>query len=397
MDSERNEDFLEEEGKVSNENNYNDDNSNINDDLIESFSEEDNDINVNVAHQIEDEMNRDDAQNDAHKNNDENKEQVEDSDEVKLFDPDEIIIEKKQKSMMREIIGTVLFIIIVMTLIRIVLIDSYTVPSESMHSTLIPGDKLIAIKSYYGIRLPFLNKKIPGIFKPEKGQIIIFEHPEYEEIGAVWELLNMLTLGITRVDNNENNVRTVVKRCAATPGDTIKVDSDKNVIINGEKLEKELSSDKSSNGHHVNVYKETNGGKTYTIQQEKSSYHMPTPLFYVPKKGDVFIVEKKKSDGEYSDYYMSSNGYVYKINDFILDKELIYKYDIMFKDETGMNISDLKDDYYEFKIKHNYYFGMGDNRDNSRDSRSWGLIKEELIFGKPLFRFFPFDRVGLIE
>jgi signal peptidase I len=37
------------------------------------------------------------------------------------------------------------------------------------------------------------------------------------------------------------------------------------------------------------------------------------------------------------------------------------------------------------------YFAMGDNRDNSLDSRYWGFVPQENVIGRPLFIFWSFD------
>lgn len=45
----------------------------------------------------------------------------------------------------------------------------------------------------------------------------------------------------------------------------------------------------------------------------------------------------------------------------------------------------------ELVIPQGYYFGMGDNRSGSRDSRFWGLIPRENIIGRPLFVYWSFQ------
>lgn len=38
------------------------------------------------------------------------------------------------------------------------------------------------------------------------------------------------------------------------------------------------------------------------------------------------------------------------------------------------------------------YFAMGDNRDNSEDSRHWGFLEEGSIRGRPMFIYYSFER-----
>ena len=52
-----------------------------------------------------------------------------------------------------------------------------------------------------------------------------------------------------------------------------------------------------------------------------------------------------------------------------------------------------------YQVPEDCYFMMGDNRNNSHDSRFWNhkYVARDKILGKALFRYWPLNRISLVK
>ena len=63
--------------------------------------------------------------------------------------------------------------------------------------------------------------------------------------------------------------------------------------------------------------------------------------------------------------------------------------------------SKVSGDYYAgemgWYIPEGWYLPLGDNRDNSRDGRIFGLVSNKKILGEAEFKYWPLNRIGGIR
>ncbi len=55
------------------------------------------------------------------------------------------------------------------------------------------------------------------------------------------------------------------------------------------------------------------------------------------------------------------------------------------------------DSYPATTVKEGHYYVLGDHRNASNDSRSWGLVPRKYIYGKAVFRYWPVEKAGFLE
>jgi signal peptidase I len=216
-------------------------------------------------------------------------------------------------------------------------VQAVKVPTGSMQNTINIGDHLLVNKFIFapGPHLPFLPQR-----EIERGDIIVFKYPgKYQ---GEERFRDSPKVDDTRPDNTPYRTN-YVKRVIGLPGDVVEV-RDSKVFINGQPLEEHIVRAENPPGDDSST-PENEGGAPLTVLPNQ-----PAP----------------PADGSYTVY---------------LDPE---QHEMMC--HRGACDGDGK-----FIVPEGYYFAMGDNRDNSLDSRFWGYVPRSAIIGRAMFVYWSFD------
>jgi signal peptidase I len=183
-----------------------------------------------------------------------------------------------KKSQLREWTDAIIFAVVAASIIRIFMIEAYTIPTSSMEKSLLVGDFLFVSKMSYGPKLPntplafpFVHHtmpltkftksyvewikwpfyRFPGFTTIKHGDVVVFNYPDGDTVAlkqqnsSYYSLVRQL--GHERVWNDKFNFGDIVsrpvdkrenyiKRCIGLPGDTIQIINEV-VYINGKALD----------------------------------------------------------------------------------------------------------------------------------------------------------------
>jgi signal peptidase I len=254
--------------------------------------------------------------------------------------------------------GTIIIVLLVIFFVA----QAFVIPSGSMIRTLLVGDHLFVKKFAYGVptpHIPFLE--IPLVpnhdghliegERPKRGDIVVFRYPLNEKIHFV-------------------------KRCVAVSGDEL-------FFHNQDLYLHPVEGDEYARNNFKGYELVSIGGKMWVknpYQNEHKGIHYENPKI-VPQKGDT---ESEKILYDPYIYYSAKAGVepVYETPLSILEPEEVRLRKYFFGPIT---------------LGKDRFFMMGDNRDNSADSRYWGPVSYSQIVGKPWFIYFSWDDNYLIR
>lgn len=260
-----------------------------------------------------------------------------------------------KKEPVKDFFKDIAFVLVAFFFLNSFVLASFEVPTGSMENEIVPGDFLFVNKFLYGgttpRTIPLTNVRIPWFRLPafrsvEHGDVIVFEFPGQREEVQSPEFMFYL------------------KRAIALSGDTLRI-VNRVVYVNG----KPAPIPRHMKFNTTRIMPA--GFADLRIFPKGAPYNEDNwGPEVIPTHGD--IINLSIGNLERWRVFIEREGHAVRIGD------------------NGSILIDGKP-ARAYTVERDYLFGMGDNRDNSLDSRFWGYIPAENIVGTPMIVYWSWD------
>ncbi len=276
---------------------------------------------------------------------------------------------------------------LVFLIIRPFFVQSFFIPSPSMEPTLLGHDRPGDVVHDHIL----VNKSVYLVKDPKPGDVVVFHAPPEALTRSSHEPLSPV----------EPKQTDYIKRCVAGPGDTlyivggyIKVDDGR--ILKHDSLAQAIARNyvMGSSASAVRLKNDgiyVNGKRLTDAQLADVLGRVDVPKIEV-YPGYVVVNGKKLAE----DSYMNedpAHSYPDSTSSFYPE----YSESI----ERGQKLGKLSlvevNGHEAIKLGPDQYFMMGDNRNNSSDSRFWGPMDRERAVGRAMFIFYPLQRIQWVR
>lgn len=118
----------------------------------------------------------------------------------------------------------------IVLLLQIFIFQLYLIPSESMVSKFMIGDRVVGIKFTSGPAYPLSSFRLPQIKKYKRGDVVIFRNPNYEDdekndikffMSQLVQMITFTAVNINVDSNGKVKPDPLVKRIVACPGEKV--------------------------------------------------------------------------------------------------------------------------------------------------------------------------------
>ncbi len=309
---------------------------------------------------------------------------------------------QKKRNPIVDWIDAIASAVLIVLVINQYLLQAYQIPSPSMEPSLLVSDRIFVNKIVFGPELIPGMLKMPGFKVPARGDVIIFESPEYISSGPVIDVLQriiyMVTLSLVDIDKDEYGQpkhHFLIKRAIGMPGDRIRMnEGNVEILTPGATTWMPEAKMMESLGMKYPVVRTFN-------PEDYPSFRDAGIGLALQEAGLPATNVQKAAIAKYYESSQDNSGNVsFRLR--ALNDE-IYVNLWQYRTEWAMEPNSLAKGSYWRMLQEGYpvpagrIFPMGDNRDNSRDARYFGTVRLEKVLGKGLFRYWPLARIGAVR